>query len=319
MTAPAVRIRGLHMLFPVRWGRPIYALKGIDLDVPVGSVFGLLGPNGCGKTTMLSCLLGLLWPHAGELQIAGRTVGRDRFDANARPYGVLLEDTRLPPFLTVGEALTTLAVLRGFDAQAAAREVERVTETCGVQGLRARHVGVLSKGQARRVGLAAALIGDPPLLLLDEPSSGLDVAARVEFESMLRALNDGRRTVVLASHFLGDVQNTCTHVAIMRDGRILGTGRTAEIIGGGEGAGVSASDVYVDASAEARLVELGLESGVSRYEGLRRVVSPLGDDELLRVLLGAGIVPRRMEPRVSLLSVYLSLTAEDTPAEDALQ
>ena len=307
--APAVSIRDLHMLFPVHWGRPIYALKGIDLDVPAGSVFGLLGPNGCGKTTMLSCLLGLLWPHAGEMRIGGNVVGRDRFDPRSRPYGVLLEDTRLPPFLTVGEALRTLALLRGFEPRDATGEVARVAERCGIQLLLARHVGVLSKGQARRVGLAAALVGDPPLLLLDEPSSGLDVAARVEFEAMLRSLNDGRRTVVLASHFLGDVQNTCTHVAIMRDGRILGTGRTADVVGGGEEA--AASDVYVDASAEPRLAELGLESAVSRYEGLRRVVAPLADDELLRLLLGAGVVPRRMEPRSSLLSVYLSLTAED--------
>ena len=308
---PAVRIRDLHMLFPVRWGRPVYALKGIDLDVPAGAVFGLLGPNGCGKTTMLSCLLALLWPQSGEMQIAGHTVGREPFDPRSRPYGVLLEDTRLPPFLTVGEALTTLAVLRGFERPQLAGEVGRVAERCGITGLLARHVGVLSKGQARRVGLAAALVGDPPLLLLDEPSSGLDVAARVEFEAMLRSLNDGRRTVVLASHFLGDVQNTCTHVAIMRDGRILGTGRTADIVGRGEASGEAGSDVYVDESAEPRLVEIGLESGASRYEGLRRVVSTLGDEELLARLLAAGIVPKRMEPRTSLLSVYLSLTAQD--------
>jgi len=105
---------------------------GARADAPsrtaISSIWANANSRRCGQTTMLSCLLGLLWPHAGEMQIGGRTVGRDRFDPNARPYGVLLEDTRLPPFLTVGEALTTLAVLRGFDTQAATREVERVTE-----------------------------------------------------------------------------------------------------------------------------------------------------------------------------------------------
>jgi ABC-2 type transport system ATP-binding protein len=242
-------------------------------------------------------------------------VGRDRFDPRSRPYGVLLEDTRLPPFLTVGEALRTLALLRGFEPRDATGEVARVAERCGIQALLARHVGVLSKGQARRVGLAAALVGDPPLLLLDEPSSGLDVAARVEFEAMLRSLNDGRRTVVLASHFLGDVQNTCTHVAIMRDGPHPRHRTHCRRRRRRRGEPRRATSTWTRPPSR-RLAELGLESAVSRYEGLRRVVAPLADDELLRLLLGAGVVPRRMEPRASLLSVYLSLTAGGTCAND---
>jgi len=309
MTArePRVRFRDVHVVFPVARRRPVHALRGVNLEVEAGSVTGLLGPNGCGKTTALSCILGLLSPQCGEVLLDGEPVGTRTFEPAERPFGVLLEDTRLPPFLSVAEALATVALLRGYERAPARTEVDRVVAFCGVDDLVDQRVGVLSKGQARKVGLAAALVGDPKLLILDEPSAGLDVSARVEFEALLRTLHDDARTVLVASHFLGDVQNTCSHVCIMREGRVLAHGPTTELISARPSA-QQHNAVYIAAEQAAAATDSGLAIRPTHHVGLVEVMADLDDEALLRRLLDLGIVPRRIEPRESLLALYLDLT-----------
>jgi ABC-type multidrug transport system ATPase subunit len=298
-----VRFEDVHMAFSSRWRKPVWALRGLTLGVPRGAVLGLLGPNGAGKTTAIACLLGLLEPQIGAVYIGGRKAGSDGALRAVR-CGVLLEDTRLPPFLTVRAALETVCALRNVSTFAA--EIERVVTTMGIGDLVSRNVAALSKGQARKVGLAAALIGDPALLVLDEPSAGLDADARVEFDELVRGLRNDRRTMIVASHLLGDVESTCNHIAVVREGRVVLAGRTEDLLAGARKE--HANDVYIDASCRSTVESLGIACEPSRYPGLVLLRSSLADDELLATLSLAGMVPRRIEPRVSILSLYLDAT-----------
>lgn len=299
-TADVVRLDDVHMIFQSALRRPVWALRGLTLAVPAGSVMGLLGPNGAGKTTAISCILGLLEPTAGAAQVWGQRVSSAHPRHGAR-CGVLLEETRLPPFLSVRSALDAVCAFRRVPDRV--REVSRVVETTGISALLTRMVAVLSKGQARKVGLAAALIGEPALLILDEPSAGLDAEARVEFEHIVHGLRDENRTMIIASHLLGDVEATCTHIAVVRDGRVVLAGRSRELLD--EARRGKTAEVHVDAAAAPALEILGMKHEASRYPDLVVVRSDLEDEALFAALAGARVVPRRVEPRASILSLYL--------------
>jgi ABC-type multidrug transport system ATPase subunit len=148
--ATAVRFEDLHMVFVSRLGAPVHALRGFTMDVPDGAVVGLLGPNGSGKTTAIACLLRLLRPQRGEVHLWGERLGADLPAAIQRRIGVLLEDTRLPPFLNVRDALTTVGRVRGLRGRELRTEIDRVVAQTRVELLLDRRVAVLSKGQARR-------------------------------------------------------------------------------------------------------------------------------------------------------------------------
>ncbi|HEX4621415.1 MAG TPA: ABC transporter ATP-binding protein [Myxococcaceae bacterium] len=304
-----VRFDDVHVLFRSRVRAPVWALRGFTLGVPEGAVMGLLGPNGAGKTTCISCILALLEPHRGSAYLWGEPALAAR-PTPERRCGALLEDTRLPPFLPVSAALRTVCALRGV-AQPA-RELERVHALCGTGDLATRTVATLSKGQARKVGLAAAMIADPPLLILDEPSAGLDAEARVEFDALLRRLKNGKRTLLIASHLLGDVEATCSHIAVVREGRVLLTGKAEDLLA--EARRGRSSDVHVDAAAGAQLGTLGIGFETSRYPGLVALRTELADEALFAALAWARIVPRRVEPKVSVLSVYLDVTRREGEA-----
>ncbi len=308
-----VSVRDIHMIFTTGFKPPVHALRGVTLSVQRGSIMGLLGPNGCGKTTTLSCVLGLLNPQRGSIHIDGRLVGYGGFDGKKRLYGVVLEDTRLPPFLSVAESLRLVCSMCGLDDFDAKIEFEKVTNMCEIGSVHDRRINELSKGQARRVGLAAALIGDPPLLVLDEPSSGLDVAARLEFDEVLRRLHDGKRTVIIASHFLGDVQNTCTHVGVMRDGRVKVAGPTETLLDLTEPTSKNGvkSNIFVEERFLPVLAREGVACGTCTYPGLVQVLTDKPDHLSVPMLVNSGVVPRRMEPRVSLVSVYTALINEE--------
>lgn len=308
-TPALVEFCDVHVVFTQRLKRPVHALRGLNLTVRQGAVMGLLGPNGSGKTTAFSCLQGLLSPQAGRIKV-GPSAGEN---SPLPQFGVLLEDTRLPPFLPVRDALTLTCKLRGLAGDGALRETERLVELLRMQDLLDRRVAVLSKGQARRVGLAAALIGDPSLLILDEPSAGMDVETRVEFEGLLRGLNDGERTVLVASHLLSDIQNTCSHVAIMREGRIVTTGEVAKLLRQ-KNEGDPSSDIHVPSSAVKSLRELGIDHDESRYPGSVKLKTALPDVDVLGMLLSKNITPSRLEPRTNLVSVYLSWTNDEDGA-----
>jgi ABC-2 type transport system ATP-binding protein len=302
-----VQFDDVHMIFPGGLRMPVHALDGFSMEIPSGAVVGLLGPNGSGKTTAISCLLGLLRPQRGGILLWGERVGADLPTGADERIGVLLEDTRLPPFLSVRAALVTVCGIRAFRGRAMKAELDRVVAQTRVEGLLDRRVAALSKGQARRVGLAAALVGDPPLLILDEPSAGLDVSAREEFNELVRSLRGHTRTVLIASHLLGDIESTCTHIAIIQEGRMR-LHQTAEQLLREARQRRSEKDILVEGTLAGELERLGVRSEPSRYPGLIRLIAEGPESELIGRLAAQGIVPVRIEPRVNLVSVYLELT-----------
>jgi ABC-2 type transport system ATP-binding protein len=308
---PTLRLDELRMVFASGLKPPVQALQGLTMEIPQGAVVGLLGPNGSGKTTAISCVLGLLRPQAGSVSLWGERVGYDLPPAADKRIGVLLEDTRLPPFLSVRGALAAVCRIRGFEGKAVKVELDRVVGAAGVEALLDRRVADLSKGQARRVGLAAALVGDPPLLILDEPSAGLDVNAREDFNALVRGLRGGTRTVLIASHLLSDIESTCTHIAIIQAGRIV-VHQTAEQLLREARQRCSEKDIHVDGTLTGELERLGVRFETSRYPGLVRLIVEEPEHELIGRLAAQRIVPARIEPRVNLVSVYLELTRGGT-------
>jgi ABC-type multidrug transport system ATPase subunit len=305
--AAAVRFDDLHMVFTNALRMPVAALRGFSMDIPVGAVVGLLGPNGSGKTTAISCLLGLLRPQRGFVFLFGERVGADLPAAADKRIGVLLEDTRLPPFLSVRAALAAVCRIRGLRRRTLADEMDRVIALSRLEALLERRVAVLSKGQARRVGLGAALVGDPPILILDEPSAGLDVNAREEFNRLVRGLRDHARTVMIASHLLSDIESTCTHVAIVQEGSIR-VYRTVDQLLREARRSHAEKDIHVEDALSGELARMGVRFEPSRHPGLVRLIVEEPEHELIGRLAAQRIVPARIEPRVDLVSVYLDIT-----------
>jgi len=208
----ALEARDLGRAFGERW-----AVDGLSFQVEVGEIVGLLGPNGAGKTTTLRMLTGTLLPTRGEALVMGSPVDREESRAQV---GYLPEVPPLYPHMRVRRYLTFAAALRGVDAAARARAVDRVLERCQLTQVADRFCGRLSKGYRQRVGLAQALVHDPRVLVLDEPSSGLDPAQISEMRTLVRSLA-GDHTVLLSTHILSEVEATCSRALVIREGRLL--------------------------------------------------------------------------------------------------
>jgi len=307
----AVKFDDVHMMFQSRFRRPVHALQGLTLDIHHGAIVGLLGPNGCGKTTAISCLLGLLQPQRGSVSLWEKQVQTIPRVNREKIYGVLLEDTRLPPFLTVADAVNTVCRLRGYSGKSLKQEWDRVVEIAGISNLLKQRIRILSKGQARRVGLAAALVGDPPLLVLDEPSAGLDVSAREEFNELVRTLRNSQRTIIIASHLLSDIESTCTHIAIMRDGHIIQY-QDSESMFEKAREEHEGKDIMLDQKHMDLLDRLNIQHTPSRYPGLLLLKHSGEDYELLMKLAREKVSPDRIEPKVNLISLYLDYLNGDS-------
>jgi ABC-2 type transport system ATP-binding protein len=201
-------------------------LRGVALDLPAGATLGLLGINGAGKSTLLRVLAGVLAPDAGRVRLAGVDL-RDDPRAARTLVGWLPERAPLYPELTVAEAIGFAAELRGIARGARAAAVERAIERCDLGSVRRRLCAQLSRGYAQRAGLAQAIVHEPPVLLLDEPTAGLDPLQAQRFHALLAELRPGR-AIVLSSHQLAEVQAGCTHAAILHDGRLDALGPVAD-------------------------------------------------------------------------------------------
>jgi ABC-2 type transport system ATP-binding protein len=308
--APVVEFDDVNMIFSGRLKKPVPALNNMNLKIPQGSIVGLLGPNGCGKTTAVSCLIGLLFPQKGKIRLWGQPAEKLFMQPNGRQIGVVLEDTRLPPFMTVEKALISVCKLRDVPVADIRSELNRVVGTTGIQSLLCLRINGLSKGQARRVGVAAALIHDPPLLILDEPASGLDVTARIEFNDLVRSLCDGNRTMLITSHLLGDVENTCTHIAIMQSGSVNIFGKTQDLISQDSDDKI---DIFIHEKHIQMLDRLDLDYENCSYTKLVKLIRP--DDipayDTLGCLSNHQIVPARIEPRENLIKYYISVTGNE--------
>ena len=223
-----VQTRSLSKVYRDFWGRQkVRALKALDLEVHRGEVFGLLGPNGSGKTTTIKLLLGLLFPTSGEALIFGKSstdVGK-----NER-LGFLPEESYLYRFLNAEETLDFYARLFDMPADVRQERVDALIKQVGLDKARKRQLQEYSKGMTRRIGLAQALINNPDLILLDEPTSGLDPLGTREMKDMILRLKDEGKTVIMCSHLLADVQDVCDRIAILHQGELKEIGRVDELL-----------------------------------------------------------------------------------------
>lgn len=227
---PVVEARGLSKVFRDFWRRPkVRALQELDLAIRPGEVFGLLGPNGSGKSTTIKLLLGLLHPTAGKITLFNSTP----HDLAVRQrLGYLPELTWLHPFLNPVETLDYHGALANVPKLERRRRIEQLLTMLDLRQAARRPVGEFSKGMTRRVGLAQALIHNPELIILDEPTSGLDPLGCRKVKDLIRTLADQGRCVLMSSHLLADVADTCDHVAILHQGRRLAGGMVSELLSG---------------------------------------------------------------------------------------
>jgi ABC-2 type transport system ATP-binding protein len=223
-----IQTRNLTKIYRDFWGRKkVRALNSLSLDVHKGEVFGLLGPNGSGKTTTLKLLLGLLFPTEGEITILGRPAAD--VEKNER-IGYLPEESYLYRFLNAEETLDFYGRLFDISAQQRRQRTNELIEMVGLQQARRRQLKEYSKGMTRRIGLAQALINDPDLVLLDEPTSGLDPLGTRDMKDLILKLKEQGKTVVMCSHLLADVQDVCDRIAILYAGELKVMGRVDELL-----------------------------------------------------------------------------------------
>jgi len=299
---PALSCRGL-----VKHYGDVVAVDGLDLEVRRGECFGMLGPNGAGKTTTVEILEGLSVPDSGEVEVLGERWRGDGLELRAR-LGVQLQETKFPEKLTVREVLT---LFRSFYPEGPA-----VEETLGLVALREKaeaRVGTLSGGQKQRLSLACALVGDPELLFLDEPTTGLDPQSRRQAWEIVEGLKARERTVLLTTHYMEEAARLCDRVAIVDHGRLIALGTPRELI-----ASLGAEHVVefaVEAPAE---VDEGALEGLPTVEAVARdgAAWHLTVREVHRAVpaLLAALTQRGLEPTLlsthhaTLEDVFMSLT-----------
>ncbi len=227
-TETVIAVRGLTKVFKDFWGRPkARAVDDVDFEVRRGEVFGLLGPNGSGKSTTIKMLLGLLHPTKGVIEVFGQS---PRDVKTKERIGYLPEESYLYRYLDSRETLQFFGNLFSLSKEERDRRTEQLLEMVGLTGARTRSVGEFSKGMARRIGLAQALINDPDLVILDEPTAGLDPIGCREVKDLIVALARRGKTVILSSHLLSDVEDVCDRVVIYYGGKIQAMGTLQELL-----------------------------------------------------------------------------------------
>jgi ABC-2 type transport system ATP-binding protein len=295
---PPVEVRGLVK----RYGE-LTAVAGVDLTVNVGDVYGYLGPNGAGKTTSLRMMLGLIRPTEGSV----RLFGRDPLESVRALEGVagFVEAPTFYPYLT---GRRNLELLAAFDGDSASERIDSSLEIVELSDRAADRVGGYSHGMRQRLGIAAALLREPKLLLLDEPATGLDPAGMRDMRLLIRRLADQGMTVMLSSHLLAEVEELCNRVAIVRTGRIVYEGEIADLKrGAGTVYRLSTTDderAMAVCRAQPGISDIRVEHGRIVFSADERTVT-----ELSQALIEAGALIREMAPQtVTLEDLFFSLT-----------
>ncbi|HEY8835226.1 MAG TPA: ABC transporter ATP-binding protein [Chthoniobacterales bacterium] len=285
MTEPAVALTGVTKIFPVPFQRrSVVAVRDLNLQVTPGQIYGLLGPNGSGKSTTLKIILGLVTPTRGQSQIFGRDSDRV---ASRESVGFLPESPYFYKFLTGEETLRFYGKLCGLRGAALKSRIEEMLALVGLTNARKRRLGGYSKGMLQRIGLAQALIQEPALLVLDEPTAGVDPAGAREIRDLILDLKTRGITVLLSSHLLGQVQEICDRIGILANGVLVREGALSDLLG------VENQTQFVLENARPELLDAI-------------------DD--LAARSGARVV-QRGRPRTSLEQLFLEAT--ETPAKNA--
>ncbi len=233
-TGSALVVRGLRKNYG-----DVVAVDGLDLEVHTGECFGLLGPNGAGKTTTIEICEGLLDLDGGEVELLGRSWKREPGELR-QMLGIQLQDTQLSEKLTVAE---TLSLFRSF--YRSGRSVADVIAVVELEDKTNARVGTLSGGQKQRLAFACALVGDPELLFLDEPTTGLDPQSRRQLWTLVETFRSTGRTIVITTHYMDEAQRLCDRVAIVDQGKVIAVGSPRELIDSLAGGGDSLEDVFV--------------------------------------------------------------------------
>jgi ABC-2 type transport system ATP-binding protein len=296
----AIRARGLVKAYGAR-----RALDGLDLDVPQGVVYGFLGPNGAGKTTTMRILAGLIRADEGSVELFGRPVRW--LDRHAlADVGALIESPAFYPYLSGRD---NLRVLAGTGRPAAADRVEAVLEQVRLAGRADDRYETYSLGMKQRLGIAAALLGDPPLLLLDEPANGLDPAGIVDIRGLLQGLAAAGKTVFVSSHILPEIQAMADEVAIIAAGRLVRAGHLDHLLGASGEVRLRVAPADVDRATELlRPLAPGVAASEREPGWLAVAAPPDRAGELNRALVTAGVDVTALGAGSDLEDLFLSLT-----------
>jgi ABC-2 type transport system ATP-binding protein len=269
-------------------GKRVEAVQGISLDVQRGEIVGFLGPNGAGKTTTIKMLTGLISPTRGKMEILG--VAAPAPDVMAR-VGFLSENPYIYPYLTPREFVTLCARLSGLSGARLRGSVTRVIERVGVTYAIDRASRTLSKGMLQRVALAAALVHDPELLILDEPMSGLDPVGRKEVRDLIVEEKNQGRTVFFSSHILSDIETLCDRVCILRKGRMMVSGSLSELLSEGK----RHCEITIGGASEALRRDLAPIATRTREVGASLVMEVEGDAAVRTVVEHTFAAGARLE------------------------
>ena len=315
-SAPAVACRGLRKLYDGKHGifrkpsPPVVAVDGLDLTIQRGECFGLLGPNGSGKTTTVEMIEGLLEPTAGEVELLGLRWDRDEEKLRER-VGVALQETHLPEKLTVEELLT---LFRSFYRQP--RPLDDLLGDVELEEKRRAWVGKLSGGQRQRLAIACALVGEPEVLFLDEPTTGLDPQSRRQVWGLVAAYRARGGTVVLTTHYMEEAERLCDRVAVVDHGKLVRVGSPAELIAALPGDHVIELELEKTAAASLSAEELRGLPGVAEVhfsaEGVWSLAASQPEHAAAAVLAlvehGGLALARLATRKASLEDVFVALT-----------
>ena len=284
-----------------RYGSGVLAVDSVDMSVRRGEVYGFLGPNGAGKTTTLRMLVGLIRPTSGTATVTGHTPGDP---AGLAKIGSLIESPGFYPYLSGRENLRVVADLAGVDR----KRVEEVLDMIELASRAGRKFGTYSTGMKQRLGVAAALLKDPELLILDEPTNGLDPQGMAEMRKLIKDIGQGDRTVLLSSHLLGEVEQICDRVGVISNGHLVTQSTVQELLGE-EGVLVRAQPIEQAQDVLTRMFGL---AAVSRQDGAIHITTkPDHSEEINRQLVGAGVGVSELRPfERSLEEVFFQLTGE---------
>jgi ABC-2 type transport system ATP-binding protein len=251
---PAVEVADLAKTYRSRFGKSVEALRGVTLRVEAGEVFGLLGPNGAGKTTLLKILLGAVEPSRGAARLFGLPASNPA--ARAR-IGFLPEHHRFPDFLTANQFLSLFGRMSGMSTAQIERQTAVMLGRVGMSEWGDSKLKTFSKGMLQRIGIAQALLSDPKLIFLDEPTDGVDPVGRRDIRDLVASLREEGVTVFLNSHLLSEVEQICTRVAIMRGGTLQRVGTVAELTQSEASWTLSTTPIAPDLATSLQLAEIG--------------------------------------------------------------